>query len=251
MKPCEVTVVLVRPLYEWNVGSVSRAMVNMGFESLCLINPQCSIGEWARKAAANGQAPLDHMVTYSSWFDFHKEHPNGIRLAFTNKDGQSRIVSPIADVLMDLKERDLFALHGNQLYLFFGPEDWGLNNDDISWCHRSVVLPTFGLQSSMNLSHAVLLALFLLRQYILPAQTTPFKQRTFQNDFVQEGEWFPDQSFRKFLLGLGLKLDDRRVSIYSALRQYFLRALPTRREKRMLQIIFEQGARKIKRNWSS
>lgn len=242
----EVLVVLVRPIYARNVGATSRAMDNMGVNRLALIQPQCEIDEEAKKAAATGQEPLSNSQIFKSWDDFHRCYPEGLRLAFTSKDGQSRIVTPFASCLKEMFHfSDLFKKHGNRLVLVFGPEDWGLNNEDISWCHRAVVLPTYGKNPSLNLAQAVLLALFML-QNELQTPTTFIQQRTYQNDFVVEQDWFPDQSFRKFLTALGLKLDDRRVSAYTALRQFFLRALPTRREKRMLQMIFEQAARKIK-----
>ena len=42
-RPFEVRIVLVRTIYERNIGSTSRAMSNMGFEKLLLIAPACEI----------------------------------------------------------------------------------------------------------------------------------------------------------------------------------------------------------------
>ena len=45
-RPFEIHVVLVRSIYERNVGATSRAMCNMGFKNLILIQPQ----KWRKPA---------------------------------------------------------------------------------------------------------------------------------------------------------------------------------------------------------
>ena len=54
----QINVVLVRSLYDRNIGSSSRAMANMGAHRLILVNPQCEITYEAQLAAATGQEAL-------------------------------------------------------------------------------------------------------------------------------------------------------------------------------------------------
>jgi len=238
-----VTVVLVRPIYPRNIGLVSRAIVNMGFSNLVLIAPQCELDFEARLGAATGQEPLSNARVYESWEGFNQEHTKGVRLAFSTKDGQSRIVLPLMDELNRFKEQPHLILD-KQFYFVFGPEDWGLSNLDISYCHMSVAIPTYGSNPSLNLSHAVLLALYSFR-LVFGGTITDIRQRTKDSDFNTDSEWFPDTSLTKFLISLGFDLRGRRVSAYSILKQYFLRALPTNKEKRILASVFEQAARKL------
>ncbi len=42
----------------------------------------------------------------------------------------------------------------------FGPEDRGLNNEEITHCQRLVTIPTDAAASSLNLAQAVLLMLY-------------------------------------------------------------------------------------------
>ena len=46
---------------------------------------------------------------------------------------------------------------GQRVSMVFGPEDRGLNNDEIMHCHRLVTIPTDPAASSLNLAQAVLL----------------------------------------------------------------------------------------------
>ncbi|MCX7675111.1 MAG: RNA methyltransferase [Bdellovibrionaceae bacterium] len=247
-----LTVVLVRPLYSRNVGAVARAMVNMGFEDLVLIDPHCEIDYECHQAAATGQKPLEQVKIFSSWKDFNHSYPRGVRWAFTPKDGQSRIVHSLLDVLPHWQNdaskhwEDVGKSYSNHFIFVFGPEDHGLYNEDISFCHQCVALPTFGDNPSLNLAQAVLLALYSVRLK-WGGTPTPLKQRTYYNELIPAtgDEWFCDESFQKFLRALGLSWEGRRVSVYTALRQYFLRCVPTHRELRMLHMIFEQAARKL------
>ena len=45
--PIDVRIVLVEPLYQGNVGSVTRVMKNLGFSDLVLVNP-CKLEGEAR-----------------------------------------------------------------------------------------------------------------------------------------------------------------------------------------------------------
>ena len=251
-------VVLVRSLYARNVGASSRAMANMGFEQLVLIAPQCQVDYEAQQAAATGQQALQSRLVFPSWEAYHEAFPEFVRYGFTARDGQNRILQDVRQVWLSEPQGYAFS---QDVALVFGPEDWGLSNEDLSHCHFAVSLPTFGKNPSLNLAQAVLLALYTWQTQassVAAKAVTPYsyRQRKGDSDFVvidNELEsptgavplWFPDTSFRKFLQALNFDLEDRRVSVYSSLRAYFLRAIPTYKEKRLLQNIFEQAARKI------
>lgn len=240
-------VVLVKPLYPRNIGAVSRAMANMGVHKLILIAPQCEIDFEAQQAAATGQEALRAREVFTSWQQYNLKYPHTTRLAFTARDGQNRIVQPLLEVLRDLKSQDTKV--GLDLSLVFGPEDWGLANEDIQNCHLSVAIPTFGDNPSLNLAQAVLLALYSMR-LTLGGQEYAYQQRAEQSEWVEGSgdEWFPDKSFIKFLEAMRFDLGERRVSSYTTLRQMLLRTRPTVKELRLLTIIFEQAARKISKH---
>jgi len=42
-------------------------------------------------------------------------------------------------------------------------------------------------------------------------------------------------------------LENRRTNVYTILRRLFLRTVPTEKERRVLEIVFQQGARKLRK----
>jgi tRNA/rRNA methyltransferase len=66
--------------------------------------------------------------------------------------GRGPVTSPreMAERLIDISQE-------NKIALLFGPEDMGLSNDDLRFCHRLVTIPTSKQQKSINLSHAVMI----------------------------------------------------------------------------------------------
>jgi TrmH family RNA methyltransferase len=218
-------------------------MVNMGFSDLILISPQCELDFDARQAAATAQEPLRKAQIFGSWDEFNQAHIQGLRLAFSTKDGRSRIVFPLMETLIDQKNKNQSLLQ-EPVYFVFGPEDCGLANEDISNCNLNVSIPTYGDNPSLNLAQAVLLGLFCYRQ-VFGGVVTDLRQRTKDSDFIESSDWFPSESLKKFLVSLRFEVEDRRVSVYTTLRQFLLRAVPTIKEKRLLQAVFEQSARKL------
>ena len=90
MRAFELHVVLVKTIYESNIGATSRAMSNMGAKKLFLISKQCEITFKAQQAAASGQDAFQNRTEYDSWNDFYKNEPDGIRIAFSARDGRGR-----------------------------------------------------------------------------------------------------------------------------------------------------------------
>lgn len=230
-------VILVGTLYDSNIGATSRAMANMGVEDLVLIAPQCEVGEAAQKAAATGQAALRGRRVYASWAEYDAaETELGLRLAFTARDGRGRDVRDFGGTLTALSaERAL-----PRVDLVFGPENWGLANEDIERCHYAVSIPTFGPNPSLNLAQATLLALFIARG-ALGTATGPRKGTAFDD---QPGH-LPESVVRRWIETLGFDLEDRRINVHSVIRRLFLHAVPTRKEVAALQVVLQQSVRKM------
>lgn len=246
-RPVDVHVVLVRSIYENNVGSVSRAMTNMGAQNLILIDPKCEITFAAQQMAARGQRPLQNRKVYQSWNEFFESEPHGIRIATTTKDGQGRQVQDLGPALErlkvdspDLKKESLEAL---PIYLIFGPEDWGLSTEDLDYAHYACCIPTYGENVSMNLSQAVLLALFIYRQ-VFGGTRTPLEGQ-YKSKKRQSEQVFPTKVMKEWLMEMGFDIRDRKVSVYTVLKRMILQNLPTQKELRVLETVLHQSHRKL------
>ncbi|MBO9667470.1 MAG: RNA methyltransferase [Bdellovibrio sp.] len=251
-RPFEVRIVLVRTIYERNIGSTSRAMSNMGIDKLILVDPKCELTYEAQQAAATGQTGLQNRTTYKSWDEFIAQEPESIKIAFTARDGKGRQVRDIDEVLTDIADHaPQFQLESEEPYtvhLIFGPEDWGLAGEDLEYANFCACLPTFGENWSLNLAQATLLGMFSLRK-LWGGQRTKLdggkKRRAPQG--IQGID--PDQTLKSFIEEMGFDLTkQRKINAYTVLRRMLLQNTPTKKELVILETVLQQATRKI-REW--
>lgn len=248
MRSFEVRIVLVRTIYERNVGATSRAMSNMGVEKLILLAPQCELTYEAQQTAATGQAGLQNRVTYSSWSEFLVSEPESIKICFTARDGKGRQVRDIDDVLQDIKEKSPQFQHSSDIpyviHLVFGPEDWGLSAEDLENANFCACIPTFGENWSLNLAQATLLAMFSLRK-AWGGERTPLDGG--QERRAPQGiEGInPDHTLKTWLTEMGFDLSKKRINVYTVLRRMLLQNTPTKKELMILETVLQQGIRKL------
>ncbi len=248
MRAFEVNVVLVRTIYDSNIGAAARAIANMGVHRLILVNPQCEITMKAHQAAASGQKPLESRIVYGSWDEFHQHENSGVRIALTARDGKGRLVRELKETLQFLKNEDpQFQKNSDTaipVYLIFGPEDWGLSAEDLSLSNFACCIPTYGENPSLNLAQAVLLALFILRdnwggqRTVLEGQTSP-RRASAKNTF-------PELALKTWLREMGFEIDNRPISAFSVLRRMLLQNVPNSKELKILDIVLNQGIRKLR-----
>jgi tRNA/rRNA methyltransferase len=262
MSPELFRVVFVETLYESNVGAASRAMANMGFSELILVKPHCHLGEVAQKAAARGQEALQKHRVFPSWETYLTEgavQKSAIRIAFSGKDGRKRPSWELRQALKQVKNKlsekvDEASVSNFHIDLVFGREDWGLSHSEMKDCHFVAHLPTFGENPSLNISQAVLLALFLIQDY-LGSQTTILEgqqseRRSLSTDYSSESQW--EKDLKEWIQALGFSvLEPAEVTSFNAfsvLRRMLLTNLPTRKEEQVFQSVIQQTLRKL-REW--
>jgi tRNA/rRNA methyltransferase len=56
----------------------------------------------------------------------------------------------------------------NRIAVVFGPEDFGLTNQDLKLCHRLITIPTAAEYASINLAQAVMVVAYELRRDVVP-----------------------------------------------------------------------------------
>lgn len=246
----ELRVVLASPIYDRNVGAVSRAMSNMGFDKLILVNPLCQITYDAQQAAATGQTALQNRVTYANWADFEKSEPESIRIAFTTKDGKARQVRDLKPTLSWIKNHSP-AFHDPKnlpvMHFIFGREDWGLSSEDIENANYACCLPTWGPNPSLNLAQAVLIALFMLRDQ-WGGERTPLENESPIRDISMNPRQFPDSALQNWLEALGFDLDRGKVNVFAVMKRILLQNTPDNKELRVLEAVIQQTTRKL-REW--
>lgn len=248
----ELRVVLVRTIYERNIGATSRAMSNMGVEKLILVDPQCEITYEAQQAAATGQTGLQNRSVYKTWDEFFKQEPESLKICFTARDGKGRQVRDIEEVLGDIEDHaPQFQVQSEvpvTVHLIFGPEDWGLSGEDLEHANFCACIPTFGENWSLNLAQAVLLGLFSVRK-AWGGQRTQLDGG--KNRRAPQGikGINPDETLKIWLEEMGFNLTrQRKINVYTVLRRMLLQNTPTKKELVILETVLQQSIRKL-REW--
>lgn len=250
-KEFTVRIVLVRSIYERNIGAVSRAMSNMGIEKLILIAPQCEITREAQLAAATGQGGLQNRSVYSSWDEFFQKEPqDSIRIAFTTRDGRGRTVRDLREVYEYVQNQSPQFQETQApppvVHLIFGPEDWGLSAEDTELAHFCACIPTFGDNSSLNLAQATLIAMYDLRRSWGGMITQLDGQQEPRIQDLGRANIFPEQTLFNWLNEMGFDLSKRRINAFTVIRRMLLSNTPTAKELATLETVLQQSIRKLK-----
>lgn len=172
-----ISIVLVEPQIPENIGSAARAMNNMGIEKLILIRPKNLDREKILKVATGHSSRI---VDKMKIFDDLREalDPFGYVAGTTARTGSSRPSLTCPRTLAS----DLISVSSeNSVAIIFGPEDRGLSNKHLSYCHTITTIPT-SMFSSLNLAQAVMIIcyeIFIARMDSL-AETVPRMANKFE-----------------------------------------------------------------------
>jgi tRNA/rRNA methyltransferase len=157
------SIVLVSPLFAGNLGSVARAMKNMGLKDLRLVLPQADPKDLeARKMAAHAKDILSKAKTFKNL----KSALKGFDLVVGTSRRKGKERSNWRSPRQFAEEVQSFPPK-HKIAILFGREDTGLTNQEISLCHRIVTIPSHKSFASLNLAQAVMVLayeLFLAKQ---------------------------------------------------------------------------------------
>lgn len=150
-------VVLVEPQIPANLGFIARVLANFGVEDAIQVGGT----HWRDTEAERTGAPARSHLEALGRTDTLAEALAGCTQAigFTARRGRQRRPLPLAELPALLRSFGPEAFPA----LVFGREDRGLEADEVEACGHLVTIPTAGM-SSLNLSHAVAVALYECRR---------------------------------------------------------------------------------------
>ena len=163
----EVSIVLIEPLYEGNVGFAARVMKNFGFTRLVLVNP-CPLGDEAIMRASHARDVLDsarRMTTDEVYQEFD------FVVATTGEVSKSVCTPMRMPYYAPAEVREVVADIAGTVAVLFGRENWGLGNAELARANLICTIPTSGMYPILNLSHAVGILCYELAN--LPRGTYP------------------------------------------------------------------------------
>lgn len=146
-----IAVVLRSPRFPENIGAAARAMRNMGLNRLIVVEPElpdmermCKMATHEARDLIENMRVCQNLEEALGEFNFivgTTARTGGIRQTLRTPRTMAEEIVPLS--------------HQNQIALMFGPEDRGLTNDDLRFCHMLVNIPTFEFKS-LNLAQAVM-----------------------------------------------------------------------------------------------
>ena len=158
-----IAIVLVRPQFAGNIGSVSRAMKNMGLSRLILVSPeQDPLSPEGKMMATSAKDLLEK----AEIFHGQEDALVGFRwIAGTSaRKGRNRgpFITP-----REISAEIIGHARSIPVAILFGPEDRGLTNEELAPCRALISMPTHPHLPSLNLAQSVMLLCYELRMAAL------------------------------------------------------------------------------------
>ena len=229
----EVRTILVEPKNEENIGAVARVTKNFGCSDLYLVNPP-NIGKKAFSVASHAYDVLSGCKIVNTIEEAISD--SAIVVGTTSQPGVSvnrHLRMPFFSP-QELKKK----VEGKRgiVSLLFGREDVGLLNEELMRCDLVVCIPTSPGYPVMNLSHAVAVVLYELRDAKADSRELPLarledKERLFAH-------------IRTFMDEIGYK-EYKKEKTALMLRRILGRAELTAREVQTLRGILSKAERKM------
>jgi tRNA/rRNA methyltransferase len=153
-------VVLVSTRNPLNIGAAARAMSNLGFARLRVVNPYEASFREARSAV--GAAPL---LKGAEEYKTVADAVADCSLVVGTTAAHNRELSQPLKLLPQAAPMIHKQLKTGRVALLFGSEKRGLSNADLSHCHWLLHIPTREEHLSMNLGQAVAICLYELARH--------------------------------------------------------------------------------------
>ncbi len=222
-------IILVRPRFPENVGSVARAMKNMGLSRLLVVNGCSTLHPNAYKLASGAEDILERAEEFTTVQEAISEM--GCVVGTTSREGKERT----PDLAPEALARMLIPLSKDNLIgLVFGSEKEGLTNEELSLCHLYARIPSVASFPSLNVAQAVMVV-----SYELFRASTQIPKKEIRLVQTEQMERMLDHMERT-LVRIGFLDADHPKKIMRAMRRLFGKSQMDPREVQILHGIWSQ-----------
>jgi tRNA/rRNA methyltransferase len=219
----QVTIILHRPRFPENIGAAVRAACYMGISRLMLVSPEdCDLTRILKMATHAATDLLENMEVHSDLGAALKSFHYIVGTTARTGGQRQELKTP-----REIAEKLVPICSTNRVALLFGPEDRGLTNAQLRYCHAVVTIPTSGF-SSLNLAQAVMILCYELMlagdkptDHFVPRLATRreldgmyehLKETFIKINFINPDN--PDywmQNIRRFFSRIGLRARDVKI----------------------------------------
>jgi len=164
-----IDIIMVGTTHPGNIGAAARAMNNMCFSNLTLVDPQCPVGEIAYARSSGAHVILDMRKTVKSLPEAIEDAHLVIGMTARQRSLPWPELNPheISQMIVEKGE-------GTRVALIFGREHSGLTNEELALCNYMVSIPTNPKFSSLNVASAIQVMCYeIYRNLSATANETP------------------------------------------------------------------------------
>jgi len=230
---------MVRPRGSGNIGSVARAMKNVGARELAIVGQARTRSFWARAMAVHGREILSAAKCNNTIREAIADC--SLVVGTTCRSGLYRKHSQTP---RELAPQIVAAAQTGKVALLFGPEDHGLNNRDLEHCQLLLTIPTHPDYPSLNVAQAAVICLYEL--YL--ASLTQRQDSEIKRAEAEQIERLFD-IMRNSLLKIGFLDSENPEHMLLAFRRIFGRAGLEEKDVRILTGMFRQIEWYAKEGW--
>ena len=227
-----IRIVLVGSLYGGNVGSVCRAMANMGLRDLVLVAPARNLNlTEARMMAVAADAILESRREVATLEEAVGDC--GLVMGTTVRPGLYRqhVKTP-----REWAPSILASAAASRVALVFGREDRGLTNEELAICTNLIQIPSSPEYPSLNLAQAVLVCCYEL--FTASGTYAPVVEKSPECPTKTREHMF--RMWRDMLLAIGFMNTQQADHMMLGIRRIFSRAPLTTDDVNILMGIARQ-----------
>ena len=155
-----VQIVLVETSHPGNIGSVARAMKNMGLANLALINPKKFPHQDATALAGNAKDVLDNAHIFSSI----QEAVKSSKMIYATSARDRTIEWPTLTANEAASEIQELVSNEIEISILFGREDRGLTNEELQLSNKHLIIPAHPNYPVLNIAMSTQVVCYELYQ---------------------------------------------------------------------------------------
>jgi tRNA (cytidine32/uridine32-2'-O)-methyltransferase len=234
-----IQIVLVETSHPGNIGSVARAMKNMGLAKLALINPKKFPHQDATALAGNATDLLDNAQV----FDSIQTAVKGSKVIYATSARDRTIEWPILSAKDAAEEIQDLVNNNIEVSIIFGREDRGLTNEELQLANKHLIIPAHPDYPVLNIAMSTQVICYEIYQAA-------------QNHSVESWQDFPEytseelnhliQHFNETVQALDLVDSKNPKQIMTRMERMFRRLYPDQMEGNFLRGFLKAINKRIK-----
>lgn len=234
-----VQIVLVETSHPGNIGSVARAMKNMGLSNLALINPKKFPDPEATALAGNAGDVLDGARIFNSIDEAVKNS----KVIFATSARERTIEWPVATARDAAQEINQLAAEGLEVSILFGREDRGLTNEELQLSNKHLIIPADPDYPVLNIAMSTQVVCYELYQ---ASQKEPIGPWQDFPEYTSEELTHLIEHFNETVYNLKLVDPNNPKQILARMERMFRRLYPDQMEGNFLRGFFKEINNQIK-----